>query len=113
MLMSLFTRLLLLLALLMLVLPAPLKAACCPDPGPMSAQTPKAPPCHGNDDADRQAPPADHAGCDDGCCPCRAPAHVPVIVIVSPATLPSLEPDRTVPGLEAASRIPPLPPPIA
>jgi hypothetical protein len=111
--MSLFTRLLVLLALLMLVLPAPLKAACCPDPGPMSAQTPKAPPCHGDDDADRQAPPADHAGCDDGCCPCRAPAHVPAIVIVSPATLPSLLMDLAVPVLVATLRIPPLPPPIA
>lgn len=111
--MSLFTRLLVLLALLMLVLPAPLKAACCPDSGPMSAQTPKAPPCHGDDDAERQAPPADHSGCDDDCCPCRAPAHVPAIVIVSPATLPSLLTDLAVPVLVTTLRIPPLPPPIA
>jgi hypothetical protein len=108
--MSIFTRLLVLLALLMLVLPAPLKGSCCPDPVQTSGQMPEAPPCHG--DAD-QAPAGDHCDCEDGCCPCRAPAHVLETVILARTALPPPLPDLAVPVLLATLRIPPLPPPIA
>lgn len=108
--MLIFTRLLVLLALLMLVLPAPLKGSCCPDPAQTSGQMPEAPPCHG--DAD-ETPAGDHSGCEDGCCPCRAPAHAPDSVTLSRATLPPPLPDLAAPVLLAVLRIPPLPPPIA
>jgi hypothetical protein len=110
--MSIVARLLALLALLMLVLPAPLKASCCPDPAQASGQMPEAPPCHGDAD-DHQAPAGDHSGCEDGCCPCRAPVHVPDAMILSRATLPPPLPDLATPLLPVALRIPPLPPPIA
>ncbi len=110
--MPILARLLILLALLMLVLPAPLRASCCPDPAQASGQMPEAPPCHGDAD-DHQAPADDHSGCEDDCCPCRAPVHLPDTVILSRATLPLPLPELAEPMLLATLRIPPLPPPIA
>lgn len=110
--MSIFARVLVLLALLMLVLPAPLKASCCPDPALASGQMPDVPPCHGDAD-EGEATAGDAAGCAGDCCPCRAPADLPM-TLVMPAVaeaVPVLA--HHTPALPGALRIPPLPPPIA
>lgn len=110
--MSMCVRLLVLLALLMLVLPAPLKASCCPDPAQRSGQMPESPPCHGHAD-DGQAPASDDGGCGGGCCPCRAPADLPMTLVFARMVPPPPVAEFAVPALPTALRIPPLPPPIA
>jgi hypothetical protein len=110
--MSIFARLLILLALLMLVLPAPLKASCCPDPAQASGQMPEAPPCHGHAD-DGKVPADNSSGCAGDCCPCRAPADLPMTLVMHAVAeaVPVLA--HHTPALPGALRIPPLPPPIA
>jgi hypothetical protein len=78
-----FVRLLALLALLMLALPAQLKASCCPQqPIDSSEQMPDVPPCHGQ--ADDPAPPTGD-DCDGGdCCACRTPAALPLMCEFTP-----------------------------
>ena len=109
--MSLFARLLVLLALLMLVLPAPLKPSCCPDPAQAAGQSEPASPCHGHSD-DSKAPVND-ADCAGDCCPCRAPADLPVALHVPSAPMLLKVIDKPAPMLSGAQRVPPLPPPIA
>jgi hypothetical protein len=110
--MSHFARLLVLLALLMLVLPAPLKASCCPDPAQPAGQSEPASPCHGHAD-DSEAPVNADADCAGACCPCRAPADLPVALHVPSSPVPLQFVDAAAPMLSGAQRIPPLPPPIA
>jgi hypothetical protein len=110
--MSTFARLLVLLALFMLVLPAPLKASCCPDPAQAAGQSEPASPCHGHADDDG-APVSADDGCDGDCCPCRAPADLPVALLLSAAPLQLQAIDDASPMLSGARPVPPLPPPIA
>jgi hypothetical protein len=109
--MSSLARLLVLLALFMLVLPAPLKASCCPDPAQATGQSEPAPPCHGHAEDD-EAPLSADDGCAGDCCPCRAPVDLPVALSVPPAPMPLQVTDASAPMLSGAQRIPPLPPPI-
>jgi hypothetical protein len=109
--MSFFARLLVLLALLMLVLPASLKASCCPDPAEATGQSEPASPCHGDTD-DGDAPVNATADCAGDCCPCRAPADLPGALSVPSAPMLLQVTDATAPMLSGAQRIPPLPPPI-
>jgi hypothetical protein len=110
--MSFFARLLVLLALVMLVLPAPLKASCCPDPAQAAGQSEPSSPCHGHADDD-EAPVSADDGCAGDCCPCRAPADLPVALSVPSAPMLLQVIDATAPMLSGAQRIPPLPPPIS
>ena len=110
--MSSFARLLVLLALLMLVLPAPLKASCCPDSAQPAGHSEPASPCHGHADGS-EAPVNDDGACSGDCCPCRAPADLPVALQVPSSPVPLQVIDATAPMLSGAQPVPPLPPPIA
>lgn len=112
--MQIVARLLILIAVSMLVLPASWRANCCVSVATAAVQD-EAVPCHGHA-VDTPAVPdeqPDYTDCRCAACSCRPPAAVALLHSADPMLAPVYRPRPQHTPLAQRAPIPPTPPPIA